>query len=342
MMKNVLKGSERQPLPGARAVGKADAAERLEITVLLRSTGGAALKERAQRSAARSGERLSRAEFKRDFGASGPDVASVKKFAAEHGLAVVQEDAGRRTVILSGTVGQFAAAFDVDLQTFKHSGGSYRRRVGAIHVPADLAGIVEAVLGLDDRPVARPHFRARTPAGNVRWRATTGNASFTPVELATLYDFPDGDGDGQCVGIIELGGGERGADLQAYFSDLGLGVGPEVTVVKVDHGRNHPTGDPNGPDGEVMLDCEVVGAIAPKAHIVVYFAPNTDSGFLDSITTAIHDSTNNPSIISISWAGRSRLGRNSPSTPSTRPSRPPLQWESRSASRRVIAGAATG
>jgi kumamolisin len=47
----------------------------------------------------------------------------------------------------------------------------------------------------------------------------------------------------------------------------------------------------------------VVGAIAPQANIVVYFAPNTDAGFLDAITTAIHDTTHKPSVISISWGG---------------------------------------
>jgi kumamolisin len=52
-----------------------------------------------------------------------------------------------------------------------------------------------------------------------------------------------------------------------------------------------------------MLDIEVAGAIAPAAKIVAYFAPNTDAGFLDAITTAIHDSTNKPSVISISWGG---------------------------------------
>jgi kumamolisin len=70
--------------------------------------------------------------------------------------------------------------------------------------------------------------------------------------------------------------------------------------VSVDHGKNHPT-TPDSADGEVMLDIEVAGAIAPAAKIVVYFAPNTDRGFLDAITTAVHDSTNQPSVISISW-----------------------------------------
>ena len=50
-----------------------------------------------------------------------------------------------------------------------------------------------------------------------------------------------------------------------------------------------------------MLDIEVAGSIAPAAKIVVYFTPNTDQGFLDAITTAAHDSTNQPSAISISW-----------------------------------------
>ena len=52
-----------------------------------------------------------------------------------------------------------------------------------------------------------------------------------------------------------------------------------------------------------MLDIEAVGAIAPQANIAVYFGPNTDAGFLDAITTAIHDTTNKPSVISISWGG---------------------------------------
>ena len=52
-----------------------------------------------------------------------------------------------------------------------------------------------------------------------------------------------------------------------------------------------------------MLDIEVAGAVAPGAKIAVYFTPNTDQGFIDAITTAVHDTTNKPSVISISWGG---------------------------------------
>jgi kumamolisin len=303
LTRHPLKGSERQPMAGARAVGKADPAERLEVSVLLRRRNAAALTERVKKLARResAGDHLSREQFEAQFGADTTDIAAIRKFADAHGLAVVQEHAGRCTVVLSGRAAQFNSAFGVDLQRFEYEGGSYRGRVGAVQLPQELVGVVEAVLGLDDRPVAQPHFRLRPSPGNVRWRASA--TSFTPPQLASLYDFPAGTGQGECVAIIELGGGERPADLNTYFSGFGIQAAPKVAVISVDHGKNQPTGDPSGPDGEVMLDIEVVGAIAPGANIAVYFAPNTDAGFLDAITTAIHDTTNKPSIISISWGG---------------------------------------
>src|SRR5580658_1489962 len=307
MARNPLVGSERQPLPGAKPVGKADPAERLEVSVLVRRSNADALTERVRQLADRSSTKgpLARDEFDRQFGAGSADFAAIESFATAHGLAVVQKHAGRRTIILSGTVAQFNGAFGVDLERWEHAGGSYRGRVGSIHLPDELKDVVEAVLGLDNRPAARPHYRAHRPAPEASdpHASPRGGTSYSPIQLAALYDFPSGTGAGECVGIIELGGGERPADLQAYFAALGIGTGPNVTVVSVDHGQDQPTGDPNGSDGEVMLDIEVVGAVAPDAQIVVYFAPPSDAGFLDAITTAIHDATNKPSVISISWGG---------------------------------------
>jgi kumamolisin len=305
MPRQPLIGSERQPMPGARPIGKADPTERLEVTVLLRHRQHDALQERARKIAAgdKSERHLNHDEYDRQFGADSSDIQAMKQFANQHGLAVVAEHAGRRSVVLSGTVAQFNDAFGVDLQQFEHVGGSYRGRTGPIHMPDELHGMVTAVLGLDNRPQARPHFRTRPTHGNVQWHAAAAaSTSFTPTELAALYGFPAGTGQGECIAIIELGGGYRTTDLRRYFSGLQL-TQPKVLAVSVDHGRNSPTGSANGPDGEVMLDIEVAGAIAPGAKIVVYFAPNTDAGFLDAITAAIHDATNKPSVISISWGG---------------------------------------
>jgi kumamolisin len=245
---------------------------------------------------------MSREEFAKEHGADPSDLAKIRKFAAKHGLIVAQEHAARRTVVLSGTVEQFNAAFSVQLQQVKSSGGTHRGRTGAIQLPEELDGIVEAVMGLDNRPQANPHFRVRQGNGNKVQAGAPTPVSFTPTQVASLYGFPSGTGQGQCVGIIELGGGYRPADLNAYFAGLNVGS-PKVSAVSVDHGNNTPTGDVNGPDGEVMLDIEVIGSIVPAANIVVYFAPNTDAGFHDAVTTAIHDTTNKPSVISISWGG---------------------------------------
>jgi kumamolisin len=135
-------------------------------------------------------------------------------------------------------------------------------------------------------------------------RARSVQNSFTPPQIAQLYDFPTGvTGSGQCIALIELGGGYRRTDVNAYFAKLGLSIPPKVRSKSVDGGHNTPEGDPNGPDGEVLLDIEVAGAVAPGAKLVVYFAPNTDAGFLDAILSAIHDARNAPSVISISWGG---------------------------------------
>jgi kumamolisin len=292
-----LKGSERAAMPGARPLAPTDPTERLEVTILVRRRArqDLAASVAACVSGRAPGPYLSRDEFAKRHGADAADIAAVRAFAAAHGLAVEQEDVARRTVVLSGTVAQFSAAFNVQLWQMSHPRGSYRGRTGAISLPADLDGIVEAVLGLDSRPQASPRFRIRRPAA-------TGAVSYTPIQVASAYGFPSGTGQGQCVAIIELGGGFQLSDLDTYFKSLGVRT-PSVVAVSVDHATNSPTNDANGPDGEVMLDVEVVGAIAPQANIVVYFAPNTDAGFLDAMTTAIHDTTHKPSVISISWGG---------------------------------------
>ena len=169
-------------------------------------------------------------------------------------------------------------------------------------MPAELSGIIVGVFGLDTRPQASPHFRRPAPAGAVTAHATSavpGAVPLTALQVASFYDFPAGtDGTGQTIAIIELGGGYNAADLSTYFSGLSLSV-PSVTAVGVDNGSNSPG---QAADGEVELDIEVAGAVAPKASFVVYFAPNTDQGFIDAISDAVNAKPT-PIAVSISWGG---------------------------------------
>jgi kumamolisin len=302
-----LEGSERAAMAGATALSPISPDERFEVTVLVRRRAGAQFSARV--AALSSGQKfdahLTREEFAQRHGADAGDVGLVRAFAASYGLQVVEEHAARRSVVLSGTARQFCAAFQVQLHHCQHAGGTYRGRTGPIQIPEELKGIVVAVLGLDNRPQAKAHFRLRParPAAPAAARpAAAAATSFTPPQVASLYQFPAGTGAGECVALIELGGGFRPADLQSYFAGLSLSA-PTVVAVSVDHATNAPSGNANGPDGEVMLDIEVAGSIASQAKIAVYFAPNTDAGFLDAITTAVHDTTNKPSVISISWGG---------------------------------------
>jgi kumamolisin len=315
-----IPGSERTAVPGARVVGAPDPQQQINVTLVLRRRPGSTGPTRPEHvEARRPGERryLDRKEFAEAHGASLEDIAKVQAFAHDHHLTVVEVSPARRVVRLSGSVANLSAAFGVYLANYEHADGKYRSRTGPIYVPENLDGIVTAVLGLTNRPVAKPHFRRHhdaQPRAGARPLAASPN-SHTPVQVAQIYDFPTGvDGTGQCIGIVELntpadpnqpsvnvGAGYNTTDLNTFFSQLGL-PSPSVTAISVDGGQNLPGLNHNA-DIETALDIEVAGAVAPGSQIAVYFAPNTDQGFLDAVTTAIHDSVNQPSVISISWGG---------------------------------------
>lgn len=301
-----LPGSDKKPLPDAHRVGDLHADERIEVTVRVRPRSGADLSQHISALASgrdTSADHLTREQFAEKYGADPKDIGAVEDFARANGLAVVQSSVAQRSVVLAGSVSAMTAAFGVQLSLYDHPvGGAFRGRQGPIYVTPELEPIIEGIFGLDNRPAAKPHLRVQGELDAIRPLLATPRASFAPNTVGELYDFPKGvDGTGQCVAIIELGGGYRSADLHTYFTKLGIKT-PKVSSVSVDHGLNQPSG-PNSADGEVMLDIEVVGAVAPGAKMVVYFAPNTDQGFIDAITTAIHDNVNNPSVVSISWGG---------------------------------------
>jgi len=295
-----ISGSERYPVKNANEVGTPDPNEVVEVTVVLRSKGaGTQISSSREMSAQPLKERryLSREEFATANALNPDDLAKIEDFAHEHGLTIVKVSPGSSSISLSGTVTELSEAFGTKLSMYDSPTGKYRGRVGPVQVPADLASIIVGVFGLDDRHVFRPHsVRLEKQGAIVKARAVA--VSYTPPQLAKLYNFPTGlDGSKQCIAIVELGGGYKAKDIKAYFKGLGM-LPPKVTAISVDGARNKPGSDA---DGEVVLDVEVAGGIAPKAKIAVYFAPNTDKGFIDAINAAVHDKNNKPTVISISW-----------------------------------------
>ena len=312
-----LPGSERGSLPDSQQLGAVDEAQQIEVTLVTRRR--AAL----PRELVEGPATLTREQFAEQHGTDPADLDLITTVLAGHGLRVTSADAGARRVMVTGTIAALSVTFGATLRLARtpdpvtgQNMVEHRYREGGLQIPAELNGIVLAVLGLDDRPQARAQFR-RAPAAGARAAAPGSSTpapggpppaavpaaaptSYTPPQVAELYQFPAGtDGTGETIAIIELGGGFGSSDLDPYFAGLGLPV-PSVTAASVDGAVNQPGQDPSGADGEVLLDIEVAGGVAPGAAQVVYFAPNTDQGFVDAVTTAVHAAPT-PAVVSISW-----------------------------------------
>ena len=137
------------------------------------------------------------------------------------------------------------------------------------------------------------------PPGQAEPKKATG---YLPNEVADAYEFPKGtSGQGQGVGIIQLGGGVDLANEAAYYKNHGLKQ-PDIKVISVNGAKTNAGREP-GADGEVSLDSQVIGAVAPNAKQALIFAPNSDRGFIDAVTRATFpEKGENPNqAISISW-----------------------------------------
>jgi kumamolisin len=299
-----LPDSELPSIPRASLIGRANSNEMAEVLLFVRTPSSAkslsSLLEIIGNQRVSERQHLSRETFAADYGAGTADLEAVIHFATDNNLSVTAVTPAQRTVRVVGKLGDLEKAFKVQLSVYRSARGIFRAHAGPVNIPSELAGTVKAVIGLDTVPQSKTHLRKLSKGARPQIEAAV--PWFTPVELATLYDFPAGlNGQNQSIALIEFGGGYRMNDLEAYFQSLGLGT-PDVVAVSVAGAANSPS-NVNSPDAEVMLDIEVVGAIAPASQIVVYFAPNTTLGWVRAINAAIHDTFHQPSVISISWGG---------------------------------------
>jgi kumamolisin len=279
----ILSGSHREHPADAAFLGKPSPDEILQITCILR---------RRDKAPETPIGRVSHQQFERMHGADRADVEALECFANEHGFSVVRIDQAARAITLAGKYSALAEAFGADVDIRRVGNHRLRTRQGSLWLHSSLEGRVVAVFGFDQRPVAATRHRV--------FPRTEQSVAYTPLQVARAYDFPNNNGANQTIALIELGGGFTGSDLTTYWQQLGL-PRVSVTAVGVDGATNSPSGDPASADGEVTLDIQVAGAVAPASRIAVYFTPNTDEGFYDAIAAAIHDKTRKPSVISISW-----------------------------------------
>ena len=312
---------------GARRVGVLHPNRQMSLTVVLAtkeplpSIHGANSRNRTMIANRRTKPaHMTHAELRRRYGPIAGSVKLVEKFAKSFKLRVIETATDRRSIRLSGRAADVSRAFNTEFEEFELKGNKFFAPVRPLQMPADWRGVVEAVLGIHSSPHSSPRrhssIHEKKPAA-------------TLPDLARAYEFPpDFNGTGETIGLIEFGGGFRLEDIKAFCSRMGL-VEPSITVVEIGSGKNHPASRRAIHDlvdamsgkltlaakteqsdsfldaqstFEVTMDVEILAALAPAAHIVVYFASGGEQGLYHAISHAVHDKRHRPSILSVSWS----------------------------------------
>jgi len=293
-----LPGSLHCLPPGSRALRTTNPHQWLALTVGVRRKNAlpdlAGLDHRlpAQRTY------LTHQELLGKCGSDPAAVSRIEAFARAHRLVVLRDDPATASLEVAGTVADVNQAFGVGLLDYTQAQlGDFHARTQEVSVPAELDGDITGVFGLNNhavlarRPRLATAIQASLPQARRPW--------FVPGELAQVYNFPQADASGQCIALLEFGGGVEDADLAAYFRQIGVRE-PKVSVIALGGVSTNPQLDPQA-TGEVMLDIEVAGALAGGTSIAVYFSTFDEKGVIDAIHAVINDTTNKPSVVSISW-----------------------------------------
>ncbi len=292
----VLPGSKRGKDPNATRVGKVDPREKIVVTIDLAGPKLPSADEFV-------GQTLTPQEVAEKFGAKPEDADKVAKVLKKFGLKVDEVSPETRSMQVSGTAAAMESAFKPGLVMMRSpTDGEYRGRQGTLSIPAELAGIVKGVHGLDQRRMARRKLGADS--------SPTREAKLPPLgppDLERRYNFPPGDGAGQSIVIGEFGGGYFAEDTAAYCVKFDLPA-PNVKAVAVDapaytlqeaqalppRARNQVLND----SVEVMMDVQIIAGLCPKADISVYFCTFDQRGWVDLLNRVI---LARPVVLSLSW-----------------------------------------
>jgi kumamolisin len=299
-----LKGSEHVNANNHKDLNKTAASEPVTVTLILRRRAdGEKPREMKDFSAKSSNvsQPVSHAKFAALYGADPKELQQVADFAKAQGLEVLESDAARRSVVVRGTADAVNKAFGVELHDYESSRGTYRSHTGAANLPKNIANLVEAITGLDTHKVPAQHFstaQRQNPSDPPQTRP------LTPQQVATLYDFPSGNGTGQTIGIYEMetSSGPAGyttSDLTSTMHALGAELKVPVPIdVSIDGVSNSGQSD-----GETGLDITVASAIAQGATLAVYFTGGTTQNIIHALQHMIHPGAGEPqpTILSISY-----------------------------------------
>jgi subtilase family serine protease len=318
----VQAGVTTADVPVATVFGNTPASTPETVSFVLREQNMPAL-EAAVEQGVSTADFLSVSQFAREFGQSQYNISALESYLGQFGIATVAY-ADNLDVVASGTAGEFDTALAVQQKQYYAArrpgrGGTQGMPAQWFHgttqspeLPYRLAGFVTAILGLTNYgPFTSQavhidtHVTVPQSGSSDACLTLTGlpNACNTPANFASNYGLTPlyrqgATGMGQTLAIVTLAALDVGAPEYFWQNIVGLpNSSRTVTVTNVDGGPGAPS-DAAG-TGETDLDVEQSGALAPGANVIVYQAPNTDSGFADAFFMAA--SQNIASGVSSSW-----------------------------------------
>jgi kumamolisin len=286
-----IPGTERRIWPGSHRAEPLTSDADVQLTAWLRPQRGGELDAaHAQTLGATAPSQRTYGDRKTLALQTGPDPADVellRRYCERFGLTLA--DPHWRSVAISGPIERLIHAFGATVAIFEDdSQRRFRHRSEALHVPSEIAAAVHGIFGMHQWPRSRK-------LGTLQRHTTPLNAQ----DVAARYQFPEADGTGQTIGVVQLRGVFKPEDFDQCMRAQGLTPARPV-VKRVDNAAvEHEIATTK--DLEAALDVQIIGSLAPGARIVVYEAPDDERGFLDAIRAAVFDEEHAPSVLSISY-----------------------------------------
>jgi kumamolisin len=238
---------------------------------------------------------LSSAEFDARFGPSQAQYENLKSLAQQYGLAVVGEHSSRTVLDVQAPAATIRNVFGSRLNLLRRADGKqYFAPDREPMAPFPISAVGAEVVGLNQQP-RQTHLinMGKASESGVGSHAGTGSGgSYQPADIKTAYNANGIQNGGQAVAVYELSTANY-SDAATYASQFGL-TNPTLVQKTVDGGTTDNSGA-----GEVMLDIELIMAIANPSTIYVYTGPNTAAGALDTYTQIANDHLVNQ--VSTSW-----------------------------------------
>ena len=213
-----------------------------------------------------SGKTMTAAEYAVEFGPDPQQVATAVATLNASGLSATWRPPSN-IIAADGPAPAAAALLGVDIENYRQAGGqTFYAALDQPRLPPVLAAVTTGVSGLDDYRVIR---RYAVRPGGLQPLDVISYYNLKPLRDAGL------DGAGETILLPEIDDLPNNDDLEKFATKFGLP--PFGPILTVKHDANW--GTPEKPQGETVLDLEIIHEVAPAANLVVYLsAPDFGHG----------------------------------------------------------------